>query len=87
MRFACAYSAQRACFALSWAGIYPTPEMEKTGWPPPPLMQDDDRKLFRWFASKPDARRLVRESAQRIAADRQALSKAALKPSPQALAL
>ena len=39
----------------------------KTGWPAPALMQDDCRALFRWFASKPDARRLVREAAQRIA--------------------
>jgi hypothetical protein len=39
---------------------------EKTGWPVPALMQDGHRGLFRWFASKPDARRLVRESAERI---------------------
>jgi hypothetical protein len=32
----------------------------KTGWPAPELAQDDCRGLFRWFASKPDARRLVR---------------------------
>lgn len=38
----------------------------KTGWPMPALMQDDDPKLFRWFASKPDARRLVRENCERI---------------------
>jgi len=35
----------------------------KTGWPQPALAQDDLRGLFRWFASKPDARRRVRESA------------------------
>jgi hypothetical protein len=29
-------------------------------------MQDDDRKLFRWFASRPDARRLVRAAAQLV---------------------
>jgi hypothetical protein len=34
----------------------------KTGWPAPALCQDDDRKLFRWFASKPDARLRVREA-------------------------
>jgi hypothetical protein len=39
---------------------------EKTGWPLPALMQDDHRGLFKWFASKPDARRLVREEAERI---------------------
>jgi hypothetical protein len=32
----------------------------KTGWPAPELAQDDCRGLFRWFASRPDARRLVR---------------------------
>jgi hypothetical protein len=31
----------------------------KTGWPPG-LLQDDSRPLSRWFASKPDARRMVR---------------------------
>jgi len=36
-----------------------------TGWPAPALMQDDCRGLFRWFASKPDARRLVREALAR----------------------
>lgn len=36
---------------------------EKTGWPPPALMQDDCRGLSRWFASRPDARRLVRLAA------------------------
>lgn len=34
----------------------------KTGWPAPALMQDDHRGLFRWFASKPDARLRVREA-------------------------
>lgn len=38
----------------------------KTGWPPPALLQDDCRKLFCWFASRPDARRLVREVAYQI---------------------
>jgi hypothetical protein len=37
-----------------------------TGWPPPELMQDDDKRLFAWFASKPDSRRLVREHVERI---------------------
>lgn len=42
-----------------------TPKVDappKTGWPAPELMQDDHRGLFRWFASKPDARRQVREA-------------------------
>ena len=37
----------------------------KTGWPPG-LLQDDDRGLSKWFASKPDARRLVRERCKEI---------------------
>jgi hypothetical protein len=31
----------------------------KTGWPPG-LLQDDDRKLSRWLASRPDARYQLR---------------------------
>jgi hypothetical protein len=42
--------------------------LETTGWPPPALAQDDHYPLFAWFASKPDARRLVREHCARIAA-------------------
>lgn len=37
-------------------------EPQKTGWPPG-LLQDDSRALSRWLASKPDARRIVRENA------------------------
>lgn len=33
----------------------------KTGWPPG-LLQDDNSRLSRWFANKPDARRIVREN-------------------------
>lgn len=33
----------------------------KTGWPPG-LLQDDDRKLSRWFAGRPSARHQVREN-------------------------
>lgn len=33
----------------------------KTGWPPG-LLQDDSRALSKWFASRPDARRRVREA-------------------------
>jgi hypothetical protein len=32
----------------------------KTGWPPG-LLQDDCAKLSRWFASRPDARYVVRK--------------------------
>lgn len=39
---------------------------DKTGWPPG-LLQDDDRKLSRWFASRLDARRRVRERCAKIA--------------------
>jgi hypothetical protein len=34
----------------------------KTGWPPG-LLQDDDKKLSKWLASKPDARLHAREAA------------------------
>lgn len=40
----------------------------RTGWPPG-LLQDDDRGLSKWFASKPDARRLVRERCTEIERD------------------
>jgi hypothetical protein len=33
----------------------------KTGWPPG-LLQDDERKLSRWFASRPDARYQLRKN-------------------------
>lgn len=33
----------------------------KTGWPPG-LLQDDDRKLSRWLASRPDARYQLRKN-------------------------
>lgn len=33
--------------------------MNKTGWPPH-LLQDDCRKLFRWFADRIDARWVLR---------------------------
>jgi hypothetical protein len=32
----------------------------KTGWPPG-LLQDDCAKLSRWFASRPDARYVIRK--------------------------
>jgi len=35
------------------------------------LMQDYNYKLFKWFASKPDARRLVRERALEIQYNKQ----------------
>jgi hypothetical protein len=37
----------------------------KTGWPPG-MLQDDSQGLSRWLASKPDARRRVREVCQDI---------------------
>lgn len=43
----------------------------KTGWPPG-LLQDDDRKLSRWFSSRPDARRRVRERCDEIRAEQEA---------------
>ena len=41
----------------------------KTGWPPG-LLQDDDRKLSRWFASRLDARRRVCERCAEIRAEK-----------------
>lgn len=49
--------------AASGAAASPAGVAEKTGWPMPELMQDDCRALFRWFASKPDARHLARVAA------------------------
>lgn len=40
-----------------------------TGYPPG-LLQDDDRKLSRWLASRPDARRIVREVCMEIENER-----------------
>lgn len=37
----------------------------KTGWPSM-LLQDDDRKLFQWFASRPDARYVLRKVCAEI---------------------
>ena len=37
-----------------------------TGWPPSELMQDDCKALSKWLASRPDARRLVREVIARL---------------------
>lgn len=36
--------------------------ISKTGWPPG-MLQDDDRGLSQWLASKPDARKNAREAA------------------------
>jgi len=43
------------------------PNPPKTGWPPG-MLQDDCKGLSQWLASKPDARRRVREVAAEIAA-------------------
>jgi len=42
----------------------------KTGWPPI-LMQDDCKKLSQWFASRLDARRVVRMVCAEILAERE----------------
>jgi hypothetical protein len=39
--------------------------MDKTGWPPPPLMQDDNPQLSRWFASRPDALYVLKTNQRR----------------------
>jgi len=38
--------------------------MTKTGWPTPPLMQDDNPQLSQWFASRPDARYVFKRNMQ-----------------------
>lgn len=43
----------------------------KTGWPPG-LLQDDDRKLSMWLASRLDARVVVRRVCAEIIAKRNA---------------
>lgn len=44
-----------------------TPRVERkaTGWDHE-MCQDVDKQLFRWFASRPGAIRLINERAQRI---------------------
>ena len=39
--------------------------MTKTGWPPPPLMQDDNPQLSQWFASRPDARYVFKRNQRK----------------------
>lgn len=46
--------------------------MNKTGWPPPPLMQDDCRELSRWFASRVDAMWVLRTQVYKIVVARRA---------------
>ena len=41
--------------------------MTKTGWPAPPLMQDDNPQLSRWFATRPDARYVFKRNIQMTA--------------------
>lgn len=50
-----------------------------TGWPAG-LMQDDCRELSLWFASKPDARRIVREVIKEIKMTDQTWNKSSVKP-------
>ena len=38
--------------------------MTKTGWPMPPLMQDDNPQLSRWFATRPDALYVFKRNMQ-----------------------
>lgn len=40
-------------------------DRDRTGWPPG-LLQDDSKELSRWFASKPDARHIVRQVCKEI---------------------
>lgn len=40
-------------------------EQQKTGWPPG-MLQDDDKGLSRWLASRLDARQIVRQVALSI---------------------
>lgn len=42
-------------------GAHPIANGGKTGWPTG-LLQDDCRELSRWFVSRLDARRVVREA-------------------------
>ena len=39
--------------------------MRKTGWDPPPLMQDDHAGLSQWFATRPDARYVFKRNQRR----------------------
>ena len=39
--------------------------MRKTGWDPPPLMQDDHGGLSQWFATRPDARYVFKRNQRR----------------------
>jgi hypothetical protein len=39
--------------------------MRKTGWDPPPLMQDDNAQLSQWFATRPDARYVFKRNQRR----------------------
>lgn len=43
--------------------------MNKTGWPPG-MLQDDDRRLSQWLASRIDARAVVRRVCAEIAKDK-----------------
>lgn len=56
--------AAGAAFMAFRGGIDGT--KDKTGWPPG-LLQDDCKPLSRWFASKPEARYLVRQVCREIA--------------------
>ena len=52
-----------------------------TGWPPG-LLQDDDRKLSRWFASRPGAKRLVDLNCEEIRKNTMNMNTTTLAPCP-----
>jgi hypothetical protein len=37
-----------------------------TGWPTPPLLQEDSRELFKWFANRINSRQQVRETMETL---------------------
>ena len=51
----------------------------KTGYPAG-LLQDDHTKLSKWFASKPDARMIVRQVCKEIMEKRNDLHLPSIKP-------
>ncbi len=54
---------ERALWELTKVGQEIEAQPARTGWPEG-LLQDDDRKLSKWLASKPDAKHIV-DMAQR----------------------
>lgn len=54
------------------------PNGGKTGWPPG-LLQDDCKGLSRWFASRPDAREVLRRGLHEMMARSGEIARAAIK--------